>query len=366
MAPAAALAARRRLQGQRSLRFTAVGQALILRALQDQDLAGFLQMRARLAEADVAFTNLEAAVRGASAAGAAPIGAGVAAEPIVLDSLRALSFDLLSLANNHAGDLGTPGILSTIEEARRRGFVVAGTGRTLDEASAPGYLDTPKGRVALVAMASRAVASSVIAAPGRAGVHHLAMAGGVVNPADAERTLSSIRTAAARADWVVVYQHDHYWAPDWQDTPAWKQQWCRTCIDAGASVFVSHGVPILHGVEIYKGRPIFYGLGNFVFHVAMKLGSVPPPYGQLACWQSVVAECEFDGGRLRAITLAPITLTSDPGRGEGRHVRHGNPRLAEGDEARAILERLQRLSKPLGTDVQISGDRATVVLSSQF
>ncbi|MER8923834.1 CapA family protein [Mesorhizobium sp. M0802] len=39
------------------------------------------------------------------------------------------------------------------------------------------------------------------------------------------------------------------------------------CIDAGANLFVSHGAPVLQAVEIYNGAPIFYGLGNFLFHV---------------------------------------------------------------------------------------------------
>ena len=95
------------------------------------------QMREHLGAADVAFTNLEVAIRGPLAKDAKTMGAGVDAEPAVLDSLRALSFDLMSLSNNHAGDLGEAGILSTIEESTRRGFAVAGTGKTLDEAARP-------------------------------------------------------------------------------------------------------------------------------------------------------------------------------------------------------------------------------------
>jgi poly-gamma-glutamate capsule biosynthesis protein CapA/YwtB (metallophosphatase superfamily) len=361
LAPAGLVALRRAPRARATLRFMAVGQALILRDIATQDRPGFDQMREKLAQADVAFSNLEVAVRGASARDAPARGAGVAAEPVVLDSLRALSFDLLSLANNHAGDLGVPGLLSTIEETRRRGFGFAGTGRTLEEASQPGYLETPKGRVALVAMASRAVAAPMIATSERPGVHHVAMTGTDVDPVDAARTLAAIRTAAARAPWVVVYQHDHYWARDWQETPEWKKRWCRACIDAGATVFVSHGVPLLHGIEIYKGRPIFYGLGNFVFHVAIKYpAGVPSPYGQTECWQSVIADCELEDGRLRALTLDPITLMSTPGRGESAQRLHGNPRLAEGQEAREILDRLARLSKPLGTTIDVTGTRAVV------
>jgi len=358
---AGAMAARRALDAHASVHLAAVGQSLILRDVATQDRRGFDQMRERLAPADAAFTNLEVAIRGLRAKDAVSMGAGVNADPVVLDSLRALSFDLLSLSNNHAGDLGEPGILSTIEETTRRGFTVAGTGTSIDEAGRPAYFTTPKGKVALVAMASSAVRPDSIATPTHVGVNHLAQRAGVVDPVDRDRVLATIRSAASQADWVVVYQHDHYWAPDWQDTPDWKKAWCRSCIDAGATMFVSHGVPLLHGIEIYKQRPIFYGLGNFIFHISIELsGNVPAQYTGPAVFQSVVADCEFDGNRLTSLWLDPITLKSDEGVGEGGYKLHGNPRLATGDEAKEILTRLAKLSKAVGTELDIVGTRARV------
>jgi len=58
------------------------------------------------------------------------------------------------------------------------------------------------------------------------------------------------------AECVIVYQHSHYWdRGDWRRTPEWQKRWARRCIDAGATAFVGHGVPLLHGLEIYRGRP---------------------------------------------------------------------------------------------------------------
>jgi len=160
------LAASRALTSRASLRFAAVGQALILRDLATQYQAGFDQMREILGRTDVAFTNLEVAIRGPRAQNATPLGAGVNAAPVVLDSLRRLSFNLLSLSNNHAADLGEAGLLSTIEETTRRGFTIAGTGPTLVEAARPGILQVPKGRIALIAMASSAVRHMLASAAG--------------------------------------------------------------------------------------------------------------------------------------------------------------------------------------------------------
>jgi poly-gamma-glutamate capsule biosynthesis protein CapA/YwtB (metallophosphatase superfamily) len=359
------VAGRRGLAAAGSLRLTALGQSLILRDLAAQRSPGYEAIRARLAQSDVCFSNLEAAIRGASARDAkAPEPNGVIAEALVLDSLKQLSINLLSLSNNHADNLGEPGFFSTLEETRSRGFTVAGTGRTLSEASRPGELKLRDDRtVALVAMASNAIGEQSFASATRPGVNHVAERNGIVDPMDSERILMAIKTAAAKGDWVVVYQHDHYWAPDWQDTPDWKKRWCRACIDAGAAAFISHGVPLLHGIEIYKKRPIFYGLGNFIFHLSIQVqGNVPTQYQQTECWQSIIAGCEFEGGELRALRLEPITLKNDEGVGEGQYKLHGNPRFAEGREAADILTRLQRLSKAVGTDIEIRGSSGRVRL----
>lgn len=361
---AGVLAARRGFaQTKPALALTVLGQSLILRDLAAQGNPGYDAIRARLAPADLRFSNLEVAIRGRLAQAEPARPNGVVGDPVVLDSLRGLPIELLSLASNHAFDLNEAGVLSTLQEVDARGFTHAGTGRTLVEASGAGYRDRAGGSVALIAMASNALPVAAMAAEGHPGIQHLAVRNNEVVPADRERVLESIKAAASRARWVIVYQHDHYWAADWHDTPEWKQRWCRDCIDAGASIYVSHGVPLLHGIEIHKGRPIFYGLGNFVFHLALHLqGDIPAQYRETACWQSVIATCEFEGDTIRSVTLDPITLKSDAGIGEGRYLLHGNPRLATAQEATDILSRLRDLSKPFGTDLAITGTTARLTI----
>ena len=93
------------------------------------------------------------------------------------------------------------------------------------------------------------------------------------NPEDARRILQSIRDARQRADLVIVYQHNHVFGntsfstiftegmPERLAPNAWLVKWTHEEIDAGADIVVMHGAPLLHGVEIYRGRPIFYDLG---------------------------------------------------------------------------------------------------------
>src|SRR5437016_6406343 len=132
-----------------------------------------------------------------------------------LDALKALGFNLLALSDNHSFDLKVPGIQNTLREVKSRNLAHAGTGNNLQEASAPGYLRTPKGTVALVAMASGLIAEGGAATPSQPGVTELRIeAGGKLtesttvlpphpgnepNAQDKQRILQSIREEIGRA-----------------------------------------------------------------------------------------------------------------------------------------------------------------------
>ena len=344
------------------LRVLLTGQSLIKHDLRAVQAAEFTELRNFLlaGEPQASFTNLETAIHG-------PFG-GVptrqneyqhAADPAVLDCLRALGFNLLSTGNNHAWDLGTAGILSTRHEADRRGFVCAGTGRNLGEASAPAFLETSAGRVALVALASGRIRPGAAATAERPGVNEVRLdAEKRLIPEDVERVLAAIRLAATHARTVIVYQHDHYWEEDRSQTPAWKKIFARACIDAGASIFVSHGVPQLHGLEIHRGRPIFYGLGSLIFHTITKPGHYAPEV-----WQSVVADLiQADDGRMVSLRLRPVLL-NEHGTDLARfNETRGAPRPARGAEARRVLEYFAAQSAEFGTAFQLEQDHALVVL----
>lgn len=87
------------------------------------------------------------------------------------------------------------------------------------------------------------------------------------NPEDEDALLRSIRDAARRSDFVIASVHSHEgrnenWYSDF--SPEFLESFARKAINAGASVFVSHGAHYPRGVEIYKGRPIFYDIGSFI------------------------------------------------------------------------------------------------------
>ena len=96
------------------------------------------------------------------------------------------------------------------------------------------------------------------------------------NEEDAQRILQSIREARKKADLVIVYEHNHVFDKPFQTImleelperlapPDWLKKWTHAEVDAGADIIVMHGAPLLHGVEIYHGRPIFLRFGQFHF-----------------------------------------------------------------------------------------------------
>ena len=344
------------------LRVTFTGQALIKHDLRDVAPGKSAALRAALAApaADVVFTDLETAIDSGKGKPTRDTQFFHATKPVVLDALREWGFNLLALANNHAFDLGPEGILGTIEAVRTRGFVFAGTGATLAAAAAPAVLTTPRGRVALVAFASGKVGEGAGATADRAGVNEVRLdeKTGEIETTDSARVFAALRAAAASAEVVIAYQHDHYWEKDNRVTPGWKRRFARACIEAGATAFVSHGAPLLHGIELHRGGVIFYDLGGLVFHTI-----TAPGYYLPEVWESAIATAEFSGGKLSALTLRPVVL-NEHGEGEPPAKRfyetRGAPAPATGAPARAILERLQKLSAPLGTKIVLTGDSAVI------
>jgi poly-gamma-glutamate capsule biosynthesis protein CapA/YwtB (metallophosphatase superfamily) len=389
------------LQSQAAgLTITLAGQSMIRSDLR-VTAPEAMPVIAGLLRGDVKFTNFEAVVAqpgepNERVSETRPNG-GWLTPPGAVGVLQAVGFNLLSLANNHAWDLKVPGIRNTVQEAKTAGVAHAGIGETLEEASSPGYLKTARGTVALIAMASGEVAPGGAATAARPGVNemrvHQGSEGRVTgttgdqyglpldrNDEDAARIRQKIADGRKQADLVIVYQHNHVFEkpfgiifneelPERLLPPAWIKKWTHEEIDAGADIVVMHGAPLVHGVEIYKGKPIFYDLGNFIFNM--------PPTGGLdepIIWESVVAYLEYQGKTLSSVSFRPIVLNKI-GKGDADvHNGHTNnlflatrglPTPATGDRARYILERLADASRPFGTTIDVKGETAQIRLGAK-
>jgi len=203
------------------------------------------------------------------------------------------------------------------------------------------------------------------------------------NALDLEENLRWVGEARRQADWVVISLHCHEFGGKALLTATKRSQleepadfisiFAREAIDAGADLFVGHGSHVPLGIEIYKGKPIFYSMGNFIFqnetvrffpadaYERFDLDSRATPADFLDArterdtkghpadplyWENIVALCSFSQSRLSEIRLYPI----DQGYGRSRSQR-GRPLLAERGVGEGILKRIQRLSLAYGTEI---------------
>jgi hypothetical protein len=159
------------------------------------------------------------------------------------------------------------------------------------------------------------------------------------------------------------------------------RQLAHDAVDAGAQLIVGHGPHRLRGVEIYKGVPIFYSLGNFLYqakgldfraadqfdagsnlYTAALGGSADAasPFAQLDrdwWWQGALALATLEGGKLSGVRVYPITLKA-----AGQPDQKGLPQLASAAEADTILRQFSALSKRLGTELGEGASRAVLDL----
>jgi poly-gamma-glutamate capsule biosynthesis protein CapA/YwtB (metallophosphatase superfamily) len=415
------------------------GDSIITRKLSVYEEPQFLEMIDLIREADVAFTNVEMLFHNYESY---PMnesgGTYMRAEPAMVKELVWAGFDLGSLANNHTGDYGVAAMQMTRDYVDQAGIVAAGTGDSLMEAREAKFLETSEARVALISVAStfpdHARASrSRGDMPARPGLNPLRYSTTYVitrerletlrdtlkelgmrvpdegdelrifrnrfvvgtkpevrtevNQQDLDEIASVVRNATGLADYTIVTFHGHESGASRFAPADFLVEFARAMIDSGADVVVGHGPHVLRAVEIYKGKPIFYSVGDFMFQNETLLRLPQENYARYGLgldahvsdfnaarynndtsgfpatpeiWEAVIAVPKFKSGELHAVELHPITL----GYGKPRTVR-GRPMFAGPELAKKIIGDLQRLSKPYGTEIALKDGIGVVELDSR-
>jgi len=202
--------------------------------------------------------------------------------------------------------------------------------------------------------------------------------------ADIADNLRWIKEARRQADWVIFHFHSHEYGhaslvsakaqSELSEPSDFVRAFARAAIDAGVDIFIGHGSHTPLGIEFYKGKPIFYSVGNLIMEnetlpffpsVAYErfgLGTDATPADFLDArtgngkkghvahadyWQNFAATCHYRAGKLAEIRIHPL----DQGFGRPRGQR-GRPVLANGDLAAKIIERVDTLSRPYGVNVK--------------
>jgi poly-gamma-glutamate capsule biosynthesis protein CapA/YwtB (metallophosphatase superfamily) len=198
------------------------------------------------------------------------------------------------------------------------------------------------------------------------------------DPEDKKAVLAAIREAHARAQFVVFAIHAHETAGNTDDMPpvdfepmilhraneapspddpepaSFEAALFHDAIDAGADVIVRTGPHVLNGIEVYKGKPIFYGLGSLFLAFGGRRDYTAPS-GQKKSFppewfETAIPVSTFRDGRLKEIKLYPAVIESSSAATDGL------PHPATHKQARAILERVKTFSARFGTEVSIEGD----------
>jgi len=362
------------------LRIALTGQALIqadMRVLNPSVVAGIRP----LLTADVSFTDIETTVAetGDDVSGVNPAMGDVVMPPEALDALVDMGLNLFATANNHSFDLGDVGMANLVRNLDQRNLKHTGIAANPKAAIAPTYLDTEKGRVGIVSAASGLINPESVAQENRLGLYEIRLEGAVPDvdagqPVEADRQamLASIAQATQEADYVISYHHNHVYdknfvqmmrqmMPERLVPPPWVVKFAHEQIEAGADMVVMHGAPVCQGIEIYQGKPIFYGLGNFIFQMPLCIADFEP-----LAYESIIAVVEIEDGALHSITCHPIAIDPEgcSDQGEFSVLSRGLPRPLTDGEGQGILEHVSRLSADLGTPFTLSKDRAVFQLSA--
>ena len=205
-----------------------------------------------LKEADYSIVNFECPImpENGKAVKIQKQGPNLAFDGMALDYVKSIGFDAITLANNHINDFGSEGIYSTISKAESVGLDFVGVGRNSVEANAILYRKIGNQTLAIINCCENEFS---IATGTTAGA----------NPIDPIKLYYAIRKAKNNSDYIIVIVHggiEHFYLP----TMRMKQTY-RFFVDAGADAVINHHQHCYSGYEVYQGKPIFYGLGNFMF-----------------------------------------------------------------------------------------------------
>lgn len=411
--------------GRQDLTIALVGDCLISRPLtvRAQSDPRISAVRGILQQASAAIGNLETSIvdlRTQQHARRRSDEWIVAAPPAVAADLANLGISVVGRANNHALDWGAKGMRETTRHLDEAGIAHAGVGEHLGQARLPAYYETPYGRVGLVSIGTPEIGNHDAAGaefggmPGRPGINPLRVsreislprrsmtelhaisrllepwsiqdvtgetltllgqrfvAGSttaidrVIDTTDLTSSIRAIRLGRQHADVLVVSLHVHEEEPDRDGPPAFVTEYAHAAIDAGADIVFGHGVHHLWPIEVYREKPIFYGLGNFILspiqeyvHEGMyrhALGADPQALDELptdADVMTILNDRYFDDERYFHSVVAEVALRpSDPAvtlypvdLGYGRsHTESGLPRIADPAIARRTLSLLQAMS----------------------
>lgn len=256
------------------------------------------------------------------------------ADPNHAQHLASSGIDVVSLANNHGMDYLLPGVNEMTGALKKSKIVFTGAGANLAAAQQPATFTLKNGvRIALIsALSFMSDGGNNICYPATAtspGIHALKF-GGDISAADEKRLSAWISKAKSKADFVFVALH---WGLEKKTVPTpYQVSLGRAAIRSGADGVFGHHPHVLQGGEVYKGKPIFYSLGNLIS---------PRPA------MTAMFRLSFSGRRLTKVENVPVWI-----RGGSAETLSGKRRESEWSRFKSLSAQIQakfrhKDSKPL-------------------
>ena len=238
--------------------------------------------------------------------------------PRVLEALKKAGFRYLSLTNNHVVDYGKEGLLDTLQAFGTFGMGTSGIGSSLEEARRPWKFLSPGGRpVYILSMGAYPPEKSGFDGSKEASA-------GIDRPGilwASEENLESLKKSYPTGGMNILMVHGGY---EWQSTPHRGQvDLYRGFIDRGVDIVFGSHPHVVQGMEVYRGKLIFYSLGNFLF---------PGMDETLGGEESMIVSCGVYRGKVRYLEVYPVRL-------QGTTVRL--------DPSSKTVDRFYHLSRPL-------------------
>lgn len=314
------------------LKIAAVGDILLGRGVGNRIISQhggdftypFRKVEGILKTADVVFANLESPI--------SDRGVPVDGKPITLrsgtkafEAVRAAGFNLLNLANNHVMDYGDEALYDTLDILSKNGIAFAGAGRNIEEARKAAILEKKGYKIGMLAYTdmayirfggpeSYAAASST--KPG-------------VAPLDDLMIKEDIGKLKGKVDILIVSLH--WGTEDSFKVSGEQRQMAHELIDSGADIIIGHHPHQFQGIEVYKGRPVMYSLGNFIF-------DQNDPENQ----ESFIVNIEYEENEFTKLYAIPVRTV-----GKTQVVPQSEKEAAD------MLRREEQLSRELGSECEI-------------
>ena len=217
------------------------------------------QLAKVIREADYSMVNFEVPVKTNYSKPITKTGQNLSQSEKVIDILKSVGFNCFTLANNHFRDYGHDACENTLVLLQTKGIDRVGGGINITDAAKILYKCINNIQVAFINVCEKEWS---IATEERAGS----------NPLHPLTQYNQIKEAKSKADFVILVFHggvEHYNLPSLE-----IKQLHRFFIEAGADAVINHHQHCFSGYEVYKGKPIFYGIGNFLFDDSKKIDSI--------------------------------------------------------------------------------------------